>query len=640
MCGFCGIYYKDKSRQAQPGLIKAMSDVLHHRGPDDAGEYIDGHLGLGFRRLSIIDLAGGHQPMSNQDNSVWIVFNGEIYNHLEIRKALESKGYKYKTKSDTETIIHAYQEYGEDCVHHLRGMFAFAIYDRNKGRLFIVRDRLGIKPLYYYDCDEYFIFASEIKAILVNDQVPRELNLNSMAEQMALKYTLDDQTLFSGIKKLLPAHVLTLDNNRIKTRQYWDIDYQPPEPGKSEDYYVERFGELFDESVKMRLMADVPLGMFLSGGIDSSAIAASMSRMVDQPIQTFSVAFKERAFNELEYSRLSAEQCGADRHEITMTADEFLGELPHMIYQEDEPIAHPSSVALYFVAKLARDHVKVVLTGEGSDELLGGYERYYQTLYNMLAGKVIGSPLLSPVRKHVFRPFIDFLPDKFPYKNKAIRTTVYLDNDLDTIFLDNYSTFSRLMQKSLYADGVLNGYNFDKLYHNYHSIYHRCNSNEDLNRMLYADIKTYLLELLMKQDQMSMAASIESRVPFLDHKLVEFTASLPITMKLKGFDTKRILRLAMKDKIPAPILSRSKKGFPVPIEKWFRLDYKKLVTDILYDERTRKRGIFNQGMIEKIITKHQNGDRNYSDQIWTLINFELWQRIFLDREDYNSLKLV
>jgi len=258
----------------------------------------------------------------------------------------------------------------------------------------------------------------------------------------------------------------------------------------------------------------------------------------------------------------------------------------------------------------------------------------------MMAGKVIGSPLLRPVRKHIFRPLINFLPDKFPYKNKAIRTAVYLDSDIDTIFLDNYSTFSRLMQKSLYADGVLNGYNFDKLYYNYHSIYHQCNSSEDLNRMLYADIKSYLLELLMKQDQMSMAASIESRVPFLDHKLVEFTASLPITMKLKGFDTKRILRLAMKDKIPAPILSRAKKGFPVPIEKWFRQDYKRLVTDILFDERTRKRGIFNQEMVEGMIKKHQNGDSNYSDQIWTLINFELWQRIFLDREDYSSLKLV
>ncbi|MBD3218112.1 MAG: asparagine synthase (glutamine-hydrolyzing) [candidate division Zixibacteria bacterium] len=640
MCGFCGIYFKDKSRHADQRLVKAMADRLYHRGPDDSGEYVHNNLGLGFRRLSIVDLAGGHQPMANGDDSIWIVYNGEIYNHLEIRKTLEGKGYNYRTKCDTESIIHAYEEYGEDCVHHLRGMFAFAIYDQNKDRLFIVRDRLGIKPLYYYDCKDYITFGSEIKSILAYDELPRELNREALAEQMALKYTLDDQTLFKGVKKLLPGHTLTLENGNIRTRQYWDIDYQHQESGKSEDWYVERFIELFDESVKMRLMADVPLGMFLSGGIDSSAIAARMSRMVDQPIKTFSVAFKERAFNELEYSRLSAQQCGADRHEITMTPDQFLSELPHMIYQEDEPIAHPSSVALYFVAKLARDHVKVVLTGEGSDELLAGYERYYQTLYNLKAGKIMGLPILGSVRKYLFRPIIDFLPDKFPYKNKAIRTSVYLNSDIDTIFLDNYSTFSRQMQESLYGEGVLNGFNFDKMYHHYHGIFHNCNSDQLLNKMLYADIKTYLLELLMKQDQMSMAASIESRVPFLDHKLVEFTASLPISMKLKGFDTKRILRMAMKDKIPSAILSRSKKGFPVPIEKWFRHDYKDLVTDILFDERTRKRGIFNQRTVQHIVKKHQNGDKNYSDQIWTMINFELWQRIFLEREDYSAMQLL
>jgi len=636
MCGFCGIYYKDKSQRVKPGLIKAMSDTIIHRGPDDSGEYIKNNIGLGFRRLSIIDLEGGHQPMANHDESVWIVYNGEIYNHLEIRKTLETKGYKYKTNSDTETIIHAYEEYGEDCVHHLRGMFAFTIYDSRSEKLFIVRDRLGIKPLYYYDCNDFLIFGSEIKSLLECDQVPRELNLDSLAEQMALKYTLDDQTMFKGVRKLLPGYVLTISNGDIKQRQYWDINYDSPESGKPESYYVDKFTEIFDESVRMRLMADVPLGMFLSGGIDSAAIAAQMSRMVDQPIQTFSVAFKERNFNEFEYSRQSAAQCGADCHEITMTPNQFMTELPHMIYQEDEPIAHPSSIALYFVAKLAREHVKVVLTGEGSDELLGGYERYYQTLNNMKAGKFIPSLL----RNNVFRPLINLLPDKFPYKQKAIRTTVYLEDDLDTIFLDNYSTFSRLMQKSLFADGVLNGYNFEKLYYNYHVIYHKCNSKQTLNKMLYTDIKTYLLELLMKQDQMSMAASIESRVPFLDHKLVEFTTSLPLEMKIKGFDTKRILRMAMKNKIPAAILSRSKKGFPVPIEKWFRHDYKKVVEDVLYDDRTRKRGIFDYKKIEGLIKRHQSGHKNYSDQIWTLINFELWQRIFLDREDYSSIQLV
>jgi len=640
MCGFCGIYFKNKDRKVDPALIKAMSDSLYHRGPDDSGEYIHDNLGLGFRRLSIIDLAGGHQPMSNQDKSIWIVFNGEIYNHLDVRKILEGKGYHYKTNSDTETILHSYEEYGEDCVEHLRGMFSFAIFDGNKRKLFLVRDRLGIKPLYYYDCKDYLIFGSEIKALLVYDRLPREINYDALTEQMALKYTLDDQTMFAGIRKLLPGHTLKIENGDIKTRQYWDLTYQPPDENKSESEYIEKFVELFDESVRLRLMADVPLGMFLSGGIDSSAIAASMSGMVDQPIQTFSVAFREGAFNELEYSRMSAQQCGADAHEITMTPDQFLEELPHMIYHEDEPIAHPSSVALYFVARLARDYVKVVLTGEGSDELLAGYERYYQTINNIKAGKILGSKLINPIRRAIFKPLLDIMPNKFPYKNKAMRTTVYLDSDLDSIFLDNYSTFSRQMQRGLYSDGLLDNFNYDKLYYNYHKIYYNCNSNDLLNKILYADIKTYLLELLMKQDQMSMAASIESRVPFLDHKLVEFTTSLPLKMKLKGFDTKRILRMAMWGKIPDRILSRSKKGFPVPIAKWFKTDYNGMVKEILYDDRTRQRGIFNYKLIDKIIQKHQKGERNYSDQIWTLINFELWQRIFFDRKEYSSIQLV
>lgn len=640
MCGFCGIYFKDKNRKAESSLIKAMSDSLYHRGPDDSGEYIHENVGLGFRRLSIVDLAGGHQPMCNQNQSIWIVFNGEIYNHMDVRKILEGKGYQYKTKSDTETILHAYEEFGEDCVEYLRGMFSFAIYDNNKQKLFIVRDRLGIKPLYFYDCPDFLIFGSEIKSLLVFDKVPREVNFEAVKEQMALKYTLDDQTMFAGVRKLLPGHTLKLENGEIKTRQYWDLTYQPPDESKPEQFYVDRFMELFDESVRLRLMADVPLGMFLSGGIDSSAIAARMSTMVDQPIQTFSVAFRERAFNELDYSRMSAQQCGAELHEITMTPDQFLEELPHMIYHEDEPIAHPSSVALYFVARLARDHVKVVLTGEGSDELLAGYERYYQTLNNIKAGKILGSKLMNPIRRGLFKPLIDILPDKFPYKNKAIRTTVYLDNDLDTIFLDNYSTFSRKIQRGLYADGLFDNYNFEKLYYNYHVIYNNCNSTDLLNKMLYSDIKTYLLELLMKQDQMSMAASIESRVPFLDHKLVEFTTSLPLKMKLKGYDTKRILRMAMQGKIPDPILSRSKKGFPVPIAQWFKDDYSRMVKDILYDDRTRQRGIFNYKLIDRIVKKHQRGDRNYSDQIWTLINFELWQRIFFDRKEYSTIQLV
>lgn len=389
MCGICGIIYKNQERQVDRALLQRMNDVIAHRGPDDEGYYLYKNTGFGHRRLSIVDLSHGHQPMSNIDESMWIVFNGEIYNHLEIRPELEGRGLKYRTRSDTETIIHCIDAHGSAGLHKLRGMFAFAIHDQRTDRVFIARDRLGVKPLYYIDTAEFFAFASEIKCLLQIPEVTRTVDFTALMQVLALKYTCDDATMFSGIKKLEPGHYLEYNRGNVSIVRYWDCAHIKVDPEITEVDAVKQIRSLMDTSINLRLMADVPLGMFLSGGIDSTIISERMSKMVEQRIATFSVAFGEREANELYYARIAAKHANADQHEVTMATQEFFELLPRMIYHEDEPIAHPSSVALYKVSELASKHVKVVLTGEGSDELFGGYERYYQTLTNLKIDKLL-----------------------------------------------------------------------------------------------------------------------------------------------------------------------------------------------------------------------------------------------------------
>ncbi|MCJ7507488.1 MAG: asparagine synthase (glutamine-hydrolyzing) [candidate division Zixibacteria bacterium] len=640
MCGICGIIYNDRQKTVDSHLIREMCQVLRHRGPDDQGFYLKGNVGLGHQRLSIIDLGLGHQPISNEDDTLWIIYNGEVYNYLEIRPSLEKKGYKFKTNSDTEVVLHAFEEYGVDCLKYFRGMFGFAIWDEKKKTLFLARDRMGVKPLYYSFNNDFFIFGSEIKTILQNEQMPCQLNFSSLNQFLSLKYTSDDSTLFSGIKKLLPGRYLIYQDKKISIKQYWDIDYSNSLALKDNSQYVEEFYSLFKESVKMRLRSDVPLGMFLSGGIDSSIIATSMSKMVDQPIKTFSVAFKEKAYSELEYARLVAKHIKADHHEIIVEPEQFFSHLPFLIWQEDEPIAHPSSIPLYFVSKLASQHVKVVLTGEGSDELLAGYERYYQTLYNLAYNRYFEKIVPGFVKQKIIRKLIDILPHSFPGKRYAIRSFLYLDSDLESIYWDNFSTFSKEMLRELLLPEIRERVKIDESYAPLLGYFNQSNSPDLLNKFLYVDLKSYLVELLMKQDQMSMAASIESRVPFLDHKLVEFVARIPIELKLKGFTTKRILREAAKEDLPKPILVRKKKGFPVPIAKWFKNEYYDLACQIILDDRAKKRGFFDFNYIEKLLLMHKNGERDFSDRIWTLINFELWQRIFLDKENYREISLM
>ncbi|MBA3442659.1 MAG: asparagine synthase (glutamine-hydrolyzing) [Pyrinomonadaceae bacterium] len=645
MCGINGIALSSRARtDVNKEVLERMRDVISHRGPDDCGILMDGNVGLGHRRLSIVDVAGGHQPMTNEDSTLHIVFNGEIYNHADYRPMLEARGHRYRTHCDTETILHLYEEDGPQAVNSLRGMFAFAIWDRRKRELFIARDRLGIKPLYYVHRDDGSLyFASEIKALLAARAVTPEINFPVLPDYLANHATSGEETLFRGVKRLLPGHTLRWRDGQVDIERYWDVHFAGRDlddgnngaangNGKKIDSrYIEEWTELFRTSVRLRLMADVPLGMFLSGGIDSSAIAAVMSAMVSEPIKTFSVAFREREANELQYARIVADAFKTDHHEIIVSPEDFFAQLPKLVWHEDEPLAHPSSVALYFVSQLASQHVKVVLTGEGSDEMLAGYERYRKTIVNLALGARYYNMTNEIVRQSVQRG-IENLPLGVKVRQKLARTFLCVPPDIESIYFDNFAVFPRDMQHDLLTSetkervgGVIDPYAGVR------GFLEGTDADTLLNRLLYADTKTYLHELLMKQDQMSMAASIESRVPFLDHKLVEFTARLPERMKLRGWTTKYILRESMKHVLPEAILKRSKMGFPVPVGSWFRGPFRSVVDEYVLSERAMERGIFNRAFVKRLVERHQAGE-NHTERLWALVNFEMWLRQFIDGE--------
>jgi len=606
-----------------------MCDVMAHRGPDDSGIYLDGLAGLGHRRLSIIDLSGGHQPMANEDRSVWIAYNGEVYNHADIRPSLEAKGHRYGNRSDTETLIHLYEEEGAEMVHQLRGMFAFAIWDAPRRRLLLVRDRLGIKPLYWTQAGGRLLFASEIKSILESGLIAPELNYEALPEFFAFGYNVGAATLFRGIQKLPPGHRMIWENGTVRIEQYWDIQY-PPEPAKiSEADAVARFTELFSECVKLRLMSDVPLGVFLSGGIDSSAIAAVMARLNPEPIKTFSVGFAEREYCEFDYARELARSIGSEHHEIVLEPQNFFENLPRLIWHEDEPIRWPSSIPLYFVSKLARENVKVVLTGEGSDELLGGYQKYWASTQNCAFANSVGLAIPPFIRKKVLGRAVWHLP--IPMKARKLLWHSFLcrTGEPEDLIYDNfYGVFDKGLQARLFAPAVLHRLDSQDPWRPTMEYFRGNSATSLLDRMLYTDTRTYLVELLMKQDQMSMATSIESRVPFLDHKLVEFCATLPPDLKLRGKVGKYILRKAMGNMLPQSILTRKKMGFPVPLRLWFADQFNTMARELLTDPGARSRGIFDEKEIHRILDEHLHGRRDWNDQIWVLMNMELWLRQF------------
>lgn len=628
MCGINGIAFSGKSgRAVNQGVLRKMRDVIEHRGPDDFGEFFDETVALGHRRLSIVDVAHGHQPMFNEEESCVIVYNGEVYNHADYHAELTAKGYKYQTTCDTEAILHLYEEYGEKCVEKLRGMFAFAVWNRREKSLFIARDRLGVKPLYYvHDSEGNLFFASEIKSLIAANAVKPEINYNALPDQLANHGTSADKTLFKDVKRLLPGHTLTWHDGKIEIKKFWDVSFEPKHQPKSDAEVVEEWQDLFRESVKLRLMADVPLGMFLSGGIDSSAICAMMAEVVDEPIKTFSVGFKEREANEFEYARIVSKAFKTDHHEITITPEQFFEELPNLVWHEDEPLGFIASVPLYFVSRLAQKHVKVVLTGEGADETLGGYGRYYKTLQLLNYGEKYESFVPESIR-NVIKSNVGSLP----LGKKLTRTFLSRSADIENLYFDNFAIFTKSMQAKLLTDSTKEQILEKNPYIELERWLEAADANDLLDKLLYTDSKTYLHELLMKQDQMSMAASIESRVPFLDHELVEYTAKLPRKYKIRGSETKWILREAMKGILPEDILTRSKMGFPVPVGSWFRNEFKHVVDECVLSERALSRGIFQTDFVREIVAKHDSGE-NHDERIWFLVNFEIWQRRFIDGE--------
>ncbi len=639
MCGINGIAFSSRSRRViDQRVLERMRDVITHRGPDDKGTFIDGNIGLGHRRLSIVDVGSGHQPMTAEDGRLYVTFNGEIYNHADSRSELEARGHRYDTHCDTEAILHLYEEHGPRVVDHLRGMFAFAIWDKTKRELFLARDRLGVKPLYFvHDDDGSLYFASEIKSLLEADAIKPEINFSSLPEYLANRTTCGEATLFKGVSRLLPGHTLTWRDGEVKIDEYWDVHFDTHgENGRRSDKdYVDEWRDLFRESVRLRLMADVPLGMFLSGGIDSSAIAAMMSEMVSEPIKTFSVGFSELEANELDFARLVATKFKTDHHEIVISPKEFFDILPKLVWHEDEPIAFDSSVPLYFVSKLAQQHVKVVLTGEGSDELLGGYARYRKTLLNLSFGRNYEAVAPAVVRGMV-QDQLKNLPSKL--QNKLNRTFLNLPSDIESIYFDNFAVFPCSLQAKLLTGETKELAGQAGPYSTLHTYLEKTDAHTWLDKLLYADIKTYLQELLMKQDQMSMAASIESRVPFLDHKLVEYSARLPERFKIRGKTTKWILREAMRGILPGEILTRKKMGFPVPMGRWLRNEFSWVVDEYVINERAMNRGIFVEDVVRNLVAEHRAGTSDHAARLWSLINFEIWARQFIDGDTNSDLK--
>jgi asparagine synthase (glutamine-hydrolysing) len=634
MCGIAGVMKFGGEARADAGAVRQMCAAMAHRGPDDDGFYTDGPVALGMRRLSIIDVAGGHQPISNETGTLWIVFNGEIYNHSDLRKDLEARGHRYRTNSDTETIVHLYEEYGRDCVLHLRGMFAFAIWDREKRSLFVARDRLGIKPLYYRLTAESFLFGSEIKVILAHGGVRPEFHFAGLPEYLAFGYLSGEGTFYDGISKLLPGHRLELsEKGEVKIEQYWDLDVSGTGPVRDANYYVEAYRELLEQAVGSHLMSDVPLGVFLSGGVDSSAVAALMTRIRKAPIETFSVGYAEQTYSELPYARTVARHLNSVHHEVLVSERDFFDSLPNLIWHEDEPIVWPSSVSLYFVAKLARERVTVVLTGEGADETLGGYTRYAFTLRNLAADGIYRSVTPEFLRKQV-RGLIAGSPlIGAKLRRKLAHTCLGMDSaSWSSFYFDNFlSAFSEAQQSQLMTEDTRQKLALGSAYQHVLG-YWENSKGELLQRLLYTDIKTYLVELLMKQDNMSMAASIESRVPFLDHVLVEFAIRIPREMQLKGLAGKVILKKAVEDLLPHSILYRRKLGFPTPWSGWLagpRLD---AIEKFLVGTRSLQRGYFRREAIEHIFAEHRAKYRDHYDRIWRLLNLELWHRVCLEGE--------
>jgi asparagine synthase (glutamine-hydrolysing) len=634
MCGICGFVSVEPLDAAAAGpVLDRMRASIRHRGPDDSGNFVDRHAALGHQRLSIVDLQGGHQPMADASGRYVIIYNGEIFNHPDLKAELERGGARYRSRSDTETILQLYARDGDAAVERLRGMFAFALWDTALRRLVLVRDRFGVKPLYYvHDHRGKLWFASEIKALIAAGAVRPELHAPALPDYLANHAPSGEETLFAGVRRLAPGTTLTWQDGRITERRYWDLSLDEGTADGDDDELAEEYLARLRESVRLRLMSDVPLGLFLSGGIDSAAICVLMADLMQEPVRTFSVAFHEREANELSFARMMASQCGTDHYETVLTPAGFFEQVPRLIWHEDEPMAHPSSVALNAVAELAAGRVKVVLTGEGSDETLAGYNRYRVTAASLALGDRYERYVPAVVRSGV-REALREGSGHFALARKASRTFLGRSSALESLYLENFAVFDRESQARLFSAPMRGRLAGIDPYRAVNRALEDATRLDPVRQMLYADIKTYLPELLMKQDQMSMAASIESRVPFLDHRLVEFGWKLPSRLRLKGLTTKVILRKAMRGRLPAAILTRKKLGFPVPLATWFRGPYAAMLERVLLSGRAIERGLWDAQGVRQVLSEHVAGKRNNAQRLWSLLNLELWHRIWIDSED-------
>ena len=629
MCGICGIVgFVDKK------LLHKMCNVIMHRGPDDSGIFMDRNVGLGIQRLSIIDVKGGHQPIHNENETLWIVFNGEIYNFLELRKILKEKGHEFYTKTDTEVVLHLYEEEGEECVKKLRGMFAFAIWDNSKRKLFLARDRFGKKPLYYIKTNDYFIFGSEIKSLLQYEEIEKKIDNKALYYFLTFRYIPGPITILENIKKLQPGNTLIYQNNKINIKKYWDIVFNPE--AHTEEYYIKTLENMIQESINIRLMSEVPLGAYLSGGTDSSTVVGIMSEFMDEPVKTFTVGFDDPRFDETKYAKIISDHFSTDHHELIIKQDSVKF-LPKIVWHFDEPVADPAAIPTYLLSEFAKKSVTVVLTGEGGDELFAGYEHY--KIINSTEKYLGNFPksmhrIVSSIVNKIPKSILDNL---FSYtsalgEEAMIRFNKYIKSfgNLSKSYLSIVSIFTPEELKVLFlkeqkedvikfVDGFLNASNF-----------------ETINKLLYIESKVQLPDnLLMKVDKMTMAFSIESRTPLLDYKLAEFVFTIPWDMKLRGFKDKYILRKVMKKFVPPEIIKRKKQRFFVPIDIWLKGELEEVIKQIFSSEEVKKRGYFKYSYIQKIFNNFEKSKLYYSRQLWNLLNFELWYRIFIDGDPKN-----
>jgi asparagine synthase (glutamine-hydrolysing) len=627
MCGIAGVLEYARRGAPSEAAIADMLAAIVHRGPDDQGVHVDGELGFGARRLSIIDLPGGHQPIANEDGTVVVAFNGEIYNYRALRERLLADGHTLRTEGDTEVLVHLYEEHGDDMVSRLRGMFGLAIWDARRRRLLVARDRLGIKPIYWSDDGDRLLFGSEIKAMLRHPTLGARLDPDALAAFMVHRFVPAPLTMFEGVDALRPGHLLTCDADGVRVRRWWDLSFAPAEPVPSEAQATARLREMLEDAVASHMISDVPYGAFLSGGVDSSTIVALMSRRLGRPVSTFAVGYEGSgaAVSELRYARMVADMYQTDHHEILIGADDFPRAAEKVVWHLDQPLADDACIPNYMVSELARNHVKMVLTGEGGDELFGGYARYAAELRVAPVSTRLPTSVrrrirrLSRRRSGLTRPSLAgyALSHRDDGARLAMYTPLMLPETRARLSRDEMAIAAgRHDPAALYSDHL-----------------RHTDASGRLHRMLYADTQHWLPDyLLLRGDKTSMAASLEARVPLLDHPLVEYAASLPADLKVHGLrqSRKHLLREVAGELLPAPILSRSKKGFPVPIAAWLREGARDYCHDLLGPDAVRNRALFDPGAVATLLHEHDTCVADHGSLLWGLLSVELWHRLFID----------